>query len=182
MLKLGLHPFCATLSSYTVKFKKEKQGFSHAISVQQHTKASWQRSRLQTWSAGWWLSFPISCCCCASPEAVYVASALQTCCIKTLVLGAMALIYRGCCFITVTLATVTQEETVFAHNSLGQKLFLSVFSVSQNLFWVGPWLFPPLFLWCFIFPFAHLHTSLHKPVALCLSMPCECFCFEKLWP
>lgn len=117
------------------------------------------------------MSFPISCCCCAFPEAVYVSSPLQTCCIKTLVLGAVALIYRGCCFITVTLATVTQEETVFAHNSLGQKLFLSgFFPISQNLFWLGPWLFPPLFLRCFIFPFTHLHTSLHKSVAHALQM------------
>lgn len=56
------------------------------------------------------------------------------------------------------------------------------FSISQNLFWLGPWLFPPLFLWCFIFLFIHLHMSLHKPVALCLSMPCKCFCFEMCWP
>lgn len=25
------------------------------------------------------------------------------------------------------------------------------FSISWNLFWFGPWLFPPLFFWCFMF-------------------------------
>lgn len=70
------------------------------------------------------MSFPISYCCHASPEAVSVSSPLQTY-IKTLVLGAMAFIYRRYCFITIKLATITWEGTVFAHSSLAQKLFLS---------------------------------------------------------
>lgn len=125
---------------------------------------------------------PISYCCHASPEAVSVSSPLQTYCIKTLVLEAVAFIYRGCCFITITIATITQEETVFAHSSLAQKLLVS-----------GLFPFPRtcsdlvlgFFRHCSFgvsFLFTHLHTSLHKPVALCLSMPCNCFCFEICWP
>lgn len=128
------------------------------------------------------MSFPISYCCHASPEAVSVSSPLQTYCIKTLVLGAMTFIYRGCCFITIMLAAITQEETVFAHASLAQELFLSglfPFPRTCSDLVLG---FFHHFLWCFIFLFIHQHMSLHKPVALCLSMPCKCFCFEMCWP
>lgn len=71
------------------------------------------------------MSFLISCCCHASPEAVSVSSTLQTLLLWDSGAGSHGIHYRGCCLTAVTLATITQEETVFAYSSLAQNIFPS---------------------------------------------------------
>lgn len=96
-------------------------------------------------------------------------------CIRTLVLGAVAFICRGCCFITIMLTAITQEETVFVHSSLAQKTFFQGFFHFPELVLTWSLAFSFL-LWCFI-----LHSPTQTPAQTSSPLPLHTLQVLLLW-
>lgn len=153
VLKPGFHPSSATLSSYTIKLKTKSRAFLCYLcavvhkSIQAKTKTADLNCRLVDVLSHFLLlpCLPRGSFCLQHPADL---TALRHWCWEPRHL----------------LQRMLPHCSHACYNHTGRDCLClqfpspKPFTISWNWFWFGPWLFPSLFLWCFMF-FLLTHTQ-----------------------
>lgn len=148
LLKRGFHSSSATLSSYIIKLKIKGRAFLCCLCAVIHksilgkTKTADLNCRLVDVLSHFLLllCLPRGSFCLQHPADVlpWVTGA-----------GSRGIRYREWCLCSHTCCKHTRIDCLCLPSP--KPFSFRTFSIPWNLFWLGPWLFPPLFLWCFMF-------------------------------
>lgn len=160
VLKPGFHPPCARLSSYTIKLKRKKQSLSVlplCSNTQKHPGKK-QDFRIKLQAGGCPFSFPAAA---MPPQRQFLSPApCRLTALRHWCWEPWHSLQRMLPHCSHTCYNHTGRDCLCLQFPNPKRFSFRACSISWNLFWLGPWLFPPL---CSFGVSCCSHSPTHRP-------------------